>query len=233
MFSDIHGNKPALNTVLREIEIEKPDRVICLGDLVGYGPWPNEVIETIKQKNIPTIRGNYDEGVGYDSDDCGCAYLTEEERVNGQRSIEWTKAHVSSENKVWLKNLKNDIKIEVDGTNVLFVHGSPRRINEYLYDNRPSESLLRMLKPLAVDLLVCGHTHKPYHRIIDGIHIINCGSVGKPRDGDPRACYALIIIEENIDVDFRKVSYPTEMVANEILRVGLPEAFADSVLTGS
>jgi diadenosine tetraphosphatase ApaH/serine/threonine PP2A family protein phosphatase len=89
-----------------------------------------------------------------------------------------------------------------------------------------------MLKPLDIDALVCGHTHKPYHRVVDGIHVINDGSVGKPKDGDAKACYALIRVDEEIGIEFRRVEYPARRVADDIKEAGLPAAFADVLLTG-
>jgi hypothetical protein len=95
---------PALEAVLADMESRGlTDNLYCLGDLVGYGVWPNEVIEAIRQRDIPTIMGNYDQGVGQDSDDCGCAYRTPEARALGERSIAWSNAHTSAENKAYLR----------------------------------------------------------------------------------------------------------------------------------
>jgi len=231
VFSDIHSNILALNHVLEDIEKQGYDRVYCLGDLVGYGPRPNEVIETLIASGIQTVMGNYDEGVGYEKGDCGCAYVTEEEKQDGQKSIEWTTEQVTPQNKRYLRTLQDKIEFTVNGYKILLVHGSPRRNNEYLYEDRPERSLTRMLESLDADILVCGHTHKPYHRIVNGIHIINEGSVGKPKDGDPRACYAVIELDETISVEFRRVEYPVASVTEEIIKAGLPRAFADALLT--
>jgi putative phosphoesterase len=228
VFSDVHGNKLALDVILRDIEKQRPDKIFCLGDLVGYGPRPNEVIETIWEKKIQCILGNYDDGVGFERGSCGCAYLTEEDKQNGQRSIEWTTSEVTTKNKTYLRNLPEKIEIKVVGRRVLLVHGSPRRINEYLFEDRPKKSLKRILDSTDADILICGHTHQPYHRIIDDYHVINDGSVGKPKDGDNRACYALIDISEAISVDFIRVAYQVEEVAQEI-KVGLPSAFAKAL----
>jgi len=206
--------------------------VYCLGDLVGYGPRPNEVISLVKTLEISTVMGNYDDGVGYERGDCGCAYITTREREDGQASIDWTTRTVTTENKEYLHGLEKRIMVKAKGRRLLLVHGSPRRINEYLYEDRPEASLRRMLEPLQVDALVCGHTHKPYHRVVDGVHVINDGSVGKPKDGDPRACYALITVAEDIGVEFRRVDYPVQSVADEIREAGLPATFADALLTG-
>ncbi|MCW4013357.1 MAG: metallophosphatase family protein [Candidatus Bathyarchaeota archaeon] len=231
IFSDIHGNHAALVNVLKDIDEQKPDHVFCLGDLVGYGPRPNEVIETIREAKIPTVLGNYDDGVGYERGECGCAYVTYVEKRNGQRSIDWTTKQVSPENKAFLRNLKDKIEFETNGYRILLVHGSPRRINEYLYEDRPERSLSRMLESVEADVVVCGHTHKPYHRQVAGVHLINDGSVGKPKDGDPRACYALITLDDAVLVEFRRVGYPVESVVDEIIEAGLPEAFAEALRT--
>ena len=204
----------------------------CLGDLVGYGPRPNEVISLIKTLEISTIMGNYDDGVGHERGDCGCAYSTTREEEDGQASIDWTTRTVTPANKEYLRSLEKHIMVEAGGRRLLLVHGSPRRVNEYLYEDRPEASLRRMLEPLDIDAMVCGHTHKPYHRVVGGVHIINDGSVGKPKDGDPRACYALIDAAEELEVEFRRVEYPVRSVADEIREAGLPEGFADALLTG-
>jgi putative phosphoesterase len=206
--------------------------VYCLGDLVGYGPRPNEVISLLKTLEIPTVMGNYDDGVGYERGNCGCAYTTTGEKEDGQVSIDWTTQTVTQINKEYLRGLKKQIMVQADGRRLLLVHGSPRKINEYLYEDRPEASLRRMLKPLDIDALVCGHTHKPYHRVVDGIHVINDGSVGKPKDGDAKACYALIRVDEEIGIEFRRVEYPARRVADDIKEAGLPAAFADVLLTG-
>ena len=231
VFSDIHANILALNRVLHEIEKESFDVVYCLGDLVGYGPRPNETIETMKNAGIQIVMGNYDDGVGYERGDCGCAYVTEEEKLDGKRSIEWTTEQVTLQNKEYLRTLHEKIEFKANGYRILLVHGSPRRINEYLYEDRPVKSLQRMFESVDADIMICGHTHKPYHRIVNGTHIINDGSVGKPKDGDPRACYAAIELGNTISVEFRRVEYPIAPVAKEIIESGLPRAFADALLT--
>ena len=204
--------------------------MVCCGDLVGYGPFPNEVIEAVRE--IPTVMGNYDEGVGYDLDDCGCAFTSAEEEAVGMRSLEWTRNTVSDFNKAFLRGLPREIRRSVDGVEVLFVHGSPRRINEYMYEDRPESSVMRMLEPLGVDCLVMGHTHVPYLRVVGGFHVVNVGSVGKQKDGDPRARYALIDFDGGVSVEFRRVGYPVEETVDALLGSGLPLELADIFRTG-
>ncbi|SFF91184.1 metallophosphoesterase family protein [Pontibacter chinhatensis] len=243
-FSDIHANLPALEAVLQDLEKQQPDMVYCLGDLVGYNVWANEVVELIRRHRIPTIAGNYDEGVGLNSGDCGCAYKSEEDKTRGSQSITYTNQIISPENRKYLRELPRHLRVdfqpkEGEKLRVLMVHGSPRKINEYLFEDRPESSLLRIMEDAGADIMLFGHTHKPYHRILpsDGKHkhAINLGSVGKPKDGDPRACYVLLELNENssaavaesINVQFVRVPYDVEQAASAVEESPLPNAFAD------
>ncbi|MHB9092205.1 MAG: metallophosphoesterase family protein, partial [Chloroflexota bacterium] len=105
VLSDVHGNKHALEAVLADIDSQGIDRVYCLGDLVGYGAFPNEVIALIRERGIPTVMGNYDEGVGFDRDECGCAYTDPEMRRLGDLSLMWSREQVTAENKAFLRAL--------------------------------------------------------------------------------------------------------------------------------
>src|SRR5438552_977115 len=192
IFSDIHANLPALDAVLADIGRRQVDAVYCLGDLVGYAPFPNEVTDRVRREGFPTILGNYDEGVGFDRDDCGCAYREPEEQRRGEQSLLWTRGHVTPENKAFLRSLKGEIRFEADGRRILLVHGSPRKINEYLFEDRPISSFQRLAAASNADIIVFDHTHKPYTKVVDGVLFLNVGSVGKPKDGDRRACYAIL-----------------------------------------
>lgn len=227
IFSDIHGNRHALEAVLGDIDREMPDAVYCLGDLVGYGAYPNDVIELIHDRGIPTIMGNYDDGVGFDKDDCGCAYKGAEMRRLRDLSLQWSKERVTFENKEYLRSLHPSIRFEVEGKRVLLVHGSPRKINEYLFEDRPLFSLERIARESGADLLVFGHTHLPYQKDVLDVRFINDGSVGKPKDGDPRAGYALVEIGAGINVFFRRVAYDVAAAAEAVRASGLPPQFAD------
>jgi predicted phosphodiesterase len=235
IFGDIHGNIAALDAVLADMDARGLDKPYCLGDLVGYGTFPNEVIETIRARDIPTIMGNYDQGVGSDSDDCGCAYKTAEAQALGERSIAWSNAHTTAANKAYLRGLTASIPLTLGDLRLLLVHGSPRRVNEYLYEERPDHSFERLLDQSQVDVLVCGHTHLPYHKILpSGRHIINAGSVGKPKDGDPRACYvALAANGADLLVDFIHVPYDVEAMARAIEATAMPDEFAAMLRTAS
>lgn len=244
LFSDIHANLPALEACLESIQKHNPDSVFCLGDLVGYNIWPNEVINEIRKRNIPTIAGNYDQGVGIAGDDCGCAYKTDHDKSNGEQSIAYTNNVVKTGERKYLRNLPSHIRLEYDLTgekfHLLMVHGSPRKINEYLFVDREEKSLLRILQDAQAHIMFFGHTHKPYHRILKDNadkyrHAVNIGSVGKPKDGDPRGCYVLLTLDDSfslgkpdsLKIEFIRFEYDIEKAAKAIEESPLPNDFAD------
>jgi predicted phosphodiesterase len=235
IFGDIHGNLAALEAVFADIEVRQLGDLYCLGGLVGYGTFPNEVTQLIRDRQIPTIMGNYDQGVGSDSDDCGCAYKTPEAQALGERSIAWTNAHTTDDNKAYLRSLVSSIPLELGELKVLLVHGSPRKINEYLYEDRPDDSFERILDTAQADVLVCGHTHLPYHKVLpSGRHVINAGSVGKPKDRDPRAGYiTLSVTGRELTVDFIRVPYDIERTAQAIEASDMPHQFAQMLRDGA
>lgn len=234
ILSDLHGNSAATEAVLAAIAAEQPDAIFCLGDLVGYGARPNETITLIRDAGIPTVVGNYDDGVGFDRDDCGCAYKDDGERERGQRSLMWTRAVVTAENKAYLRSLPFDLRFEFGGVRVRLVHGSPRRINEYLFEDRDERSLERIAREADADVLVFGHTHKPWQRTIADVLMVNAGSVGKPKDGDPRACWVCLTVDAGgVSVEFRRERYDVAAMAAAIrAEPGLPDRFAEDIELG-
>lgn len=218
IFGDLHGNQAATEAVLAAIDREQPDAVSCLGDLVGYGARPNETIDLVRLRAIPTIMGNYDDGVGFDRDDCGCAYRDAEERDRGQQSLMWTRAVVTDDRKAWLRSLLPELRFAVNGVRVRLVHGSPRRMNEYLFEDRDPIARPDHAAGADADVLVFGHTHKPWVREIGGVLFVNAGSVGKPKDGDPRAGWLLLSVghDGRVTSEMRRESYDIAAMADAI-----------------
>lgn len=229
IFGDVHGNLQALESVLADIAAQKPDAVYCLGDLVGYGANPNEVTERIRHLAYPTVMGNYDDGVGFDRDECGCAYRDEAERERGQRSLAWTKARVTPDHKAYLRTLATELRFESGGQRLLLVHGSPRKMNEYLFEDRPIASFARLAAAASADMVVFGHTHRPYVKEVAGVTFVNAGSVGKPKDGDWRSCYVTI---DGGQASFRRVEYDVKTAAARIRATDLPREFAADIESG-
>ena len=178
--------------------------------------------------------GNYDQGVGNDSDDCGCAYTNPVSKALGERSIAWTNTRVSSDRKTYLRELAARIPLQLGDLRVLLVHGSPRRINEYLFEDRPDDSFERILDVAQADVLVCGHTHLPYHKILpSGRRVVNAGSVGKPKDSDPRACYVILTpAGPELKVEFVRVPYDVERAASAIEATDMPHEYAQMLRLG-
>lgn len=252
LFSDIHANLPALEAFFAHVEKQQVDAIYCLGDLVGYNIWPNEVINEIRKRKIPTIAGNYDFGIGRESNDCGCAYKSDEEKANGAISISVTNQLINEQERAYLRTLPAHINVEFqlnnDKLNLLLVHGSPRRINEYLFEDREEKSMLRIMQDAGADILCFGHTHKPYHRILPSVpgenehyrHAINIGSVGKPKDGDNRGGYVILTInadssifsKETIQVEFVRFEYDVEKAATAVENSALPDVYAESLRKG-
>ncbi|MDQ6694234.1 MAG: metallophosphatase family protein [Chloroflexota bacterium] len=237
IFSDIHANLPALEAVIVDMDTRGLTDRYCLGDLVGYATFPNEVTQAIREAGIPCIMGNYDLGVGNNSDDCGCAYKDPVSEALGKRSIAWSNAHTTEENKAYLRALPAQMSLDVGNLKVALVHGSPRRINEYLYEDRPDANLERLLDMVNAHVMLCGHTHIPYHRVLpSGRHVVNEGSVGKPKDGDPRACY--VVIEaggedgRQLSVEFIRVPYSIERAARAIEHSEMPHEYAEMLRAG-
>ena len=228
LFSDVHSNLPALEAVLDDIASVGVDARYALGDLVGYAPWPDQVLERLQAEGITSVMGNYDEGTGFDMAECGCAYINPIEKALGDQSFAWTKAHTSDANKAWLRSLPREIRFEADGLHYLLVHGSPRRINEYLYEDKPDATFARIAGGAGADVIVCGHIHPPYTKTVGTARFISDGSVGKPKDGDPRACWALLDKATGA-VEFRRVEYAVERTAQAIIESALPDEFAAEV----
>jgi putative phosphoesterase len=229
IFSDVHANLPALEAVLADIECQQVDAVYCLGDLVGYAPFPNEVIDRIRASRIATVMGNYDDGVGSDLDDCGCGHREAERKRLGALSFAWTKAHTSDPNKAFLRTLVPNVRLVNGGMRLLLVHGSPRKINESLLEDRPVSSFQRIAACADADVIVCGHTHRPYVRHTDPAWFVNVGSVGRPKDGDWRACYAVVDAAASPPATFVRVPYDLESVTTAIRKSDLPDVFAEDL----
>lgn len=249
LISDIHANLPALESVLADIDQRKIDVIYCLGDLVSYAPFPNEVVDIIRQRKIPTIAGNHDEFIGL-SPHGKELYTYEEGLSNGNISKVFTNQILSLEARNYLKylprHLKLDFQFKEEKFSFLMVHGSPRKINEYLFEDHDEADLLSMMESENASIMAFGHTHKPFHRIMEDkngsyTHAINLGSVGKPKDDDNRACYVVVEITaattmkapDALKVEFVRVPYDIERVATQIEASPLPDVYADMLRKGN
>ena len=240
LLSDIHGNRLALEAVLEDLKARPVDAAFCLGDLVGYGPEPREAIHILREAAIPTVMGNYDEGIGWDKGDCGCYYATGRARDIGRASYDFTASAVGEKERAFLRELPRELFVPLGETTVHLVHGSPRRINEYLLPDRDKRTYLRLAAAERAAVLAFGHTHLAWHRKHGRVLFVNVGSVGKPKDGDPRAAYVVLHAQAQgekprtaVKVEVRRVAYDIEAAAAAILAAGLPEDLAIALRTGT
>jgi predicted phosphodiesterase len=259
LLSDVHGNLPALDAVLESIRRAGIRELYCLGDLVGYGPDPAGVIDRIRALGVITIQGTYDDGVGNRRGQCGCYYPTEQAKRDGAASYAFTSRALDDDHAAWLAALPPALRFEYRGVKVLLAHGSPRKVNEYLLPDRPDEQLARLAEAADADVVCVGHVHIPYHRALAGergtVHYVSSGSVGKPKDGDPRACWIELLIgpyedvhaaidsdasvttagdtDTFVGVNTHRVEYDVESVARTMTRAGLPATLAAALRSAS
>lgn len=225
VISDIHSNIYALRSVLEDIDEEKADALICLGDLVGYGPHPNESVSTIRRRHILCIKGNYDASVT----DNDFSYIRENP-VNSF-TLPWTVNELREENRLYLESLPDKISLNICGKNILFVHGSPLKINEYLYENEKNTE--DIMNNLNHDVLICGHTHLPGIKEFKGKIFINPGSVGKPKTGEPVSNYLLLdITENNFNPKIKQVKYDVPKIVKDCEMLKFPQALINSFKDG-
>lgn len=242
LISDIHSNLPALEAVLEDIDGRYDvSAVYHLGDLVGYAPWPNEVVALIRQRGIPGIAGNYDSTVAADYKHCGCKADSPRGEELSHISYEWTREHVAPETKRFLGELpfRMDLRSRGGHTSrpqITLVHGTPTLNTLYWTKDRPDSFCVKMAKTAGLkegDLIAFGHTHKPWYREVEGVHFVNTGSVGKPKDGDFRACYVLIEAgEDGFSVEFVRVEYDLDKAMEGLWESELPDEFAEQLAAG-
>ena len=242
LISDIHANLPALEAVLKDVRGRSDvSATYHLGDLVGYAPWPNETVSLLERFQIEGIAGNYDSTVATDYKHCGCKYEDPRQEELSHLSYEWTRAHVNPATKHSLGALPFRIDLRpggghTPGPTVILVHGTPTLNTLYWTEDRPDGFCSKMASMAGAkkgDVICFGHTHKSWHREVEGIHFVNTGSVGRPKDGDWRAGYVLLDMSGDApDVEFVRVEYDLAQATDAIRRSDLPDDFAEYLETG-
>lgn|SRR5690606_6672728 len=242
LISDVHANLPALEAVLNDIAARPGiDATYHLGDLVGYAPWPDETISLLRNCRIEGIAGNYDSTTATDYKHCGCKYEDPRQEELSHISYDWTRRHCSAESKRFLAALPFRLDLRPNGGHqpgpaVILVHGTPTLNTLYWTEDRPDSFCLKMAERAGArkgDVLCFGHTHKPWHREVEGIHFVNTGSVGRPKDGDWRAGYVVLDVSgETPGVEYVRVEYDLERAMEAIRASDLPDDFAEYLRTG-
>ena len=233
IFGDIHGNIDALSAVYHDAAERKVESIYHLGDLGGYAPFVNEVVDFLAAHGIEGVQGNYDEAVANNREHCGCKYEDPVQAEMAELSFAWTKGHASQKSREFMKGLPPERTFLAEGKRVTLFHAAPHKNNVYWYEDRPEKFFLEMAGKADADILVYGHTHKPYKKELGGKTFVNAGSVGKSKDGDPRACLTVLdIAPDAVAVDFIRVPYDVEKAAAAIISSGLPPYFAERLKKG-
>ncbi len=215
IIGDIHNNKYALKSILEDIDKKDVDFILSTGDLVGYLIHPNEVIHMLRKSNVLSIMGNHDERVAHSKS----IKLNEiesmaTEQIFKKGSLAFTNLVISTDNRDYLKNLPRHLRLSCNGLNLLVVHGSPNKIDDYLYED--SKKLIEVSKNINEDIIISGHTHIPYHLLKNGKHFINPGSVGKPKDRRYEATYMILNITDQVKSNIVQVDYPIDKIITSI-----------------
>jgi len=211
VISDIHSNLVALDKVFEKID---SDLILCCGDIIGYYTWPNQCIEKIRQLRVMSVIGNHDLAC-VTGDISGFNPYAEE-------TIRWTRRVIRDKNFEFLSSLKRKIKLEIDDTNIMMVHGSPKNpVNEYIYPETPDVILKSFIEGENVDILIMGHTHMPFIKKFEDKLVLNPGSVGQPRDGDNNASFAFLDVD-NKEAKICRVKYNIDEVVTALGDEELP-----------
>lgn len=231
LIGDIHANLPALERVLDHAQQQNVEAIWNVGDFVGYGAFPDEVVKQLSRENAISIVGNYDLKV--------LKFKKKREKWLKTKKPEkwfafkWAYENLTKASRKYLRSLPKEIRFEVSGRRFLLTHGSPESNEEPLTSDTPKERLRELAKIGSADVIVCGHSHQPFVRHIDGVWFVNTGSVGRPDDGDPRTCYAVIKFDAHeLQVQHYRLEYDLERAIEAIRVSGLPEVFAQMLILG-
>ncbi len=220
VLSDVHANLPALEAVFADVDRIAPEGIWVAGDLVGYNPWPNEVLEHLQKRRVRAIRGNHDRAV-----------LGEEAFAFNElaaEAVRWTRIHLAPAGVGYLKDLEDRTHGTMPEGGVAMYHGSPRNDDEYIFPWAADESIVRIA---GAPFVILGHTHLPMALSFRSGLLVNPGSVGQPRDGDPRAAWGVLDLTRKTFA-VRRVPYDIDAVAAEIRKTGLPHELADRLYSG-
>jgi predicted phosphodiesterase len=242
LISDIHANLPALDAVLADIDRRGDvDAVYHAGDLVGYSSSPNEVVARLAERGIVGVAGNYDSTVATDHHHCGCRSESARQEELAHVSYAYTRRTVTAETKRMLGALPFSLDVRplgghASGPRLVIVHGTTTLNTVYWTEDRSDDFCRKMAAIVALeagDVIAFGHTHKPWTRAVDGIHFVNTGSVGRPKDGDWRAGYVRLDIGHGApSVEHVRVAYDIDATIAGVRAAGLAEEFVDFLWTG-
>jgi diadenosine tetraphosphatase ApaH/serine/threonine PP2A family protein phosphatase len=235
LIGGIYSNWRALGDALADIARRQVDATFCLGDLGAFGPYPDRVFPLLRDAGVLCLQGNYDHSLASGLADCQCGYTDPRDNHFARLSYDYTFRNTSPAHKAWLGTLPLSRRLAVNGTQLLLCHGSPRKINEFLWESTSPDGFLScLLDEAGVDVLCVTHTGIKWHRDLGGgRHVVNVGALGRPEnDGTPRVWYALLTIGDAVDVEFIPVQYDHELLAADMEAERLPAEFIETILSG-
>jgi diadenosine tetraphosphatase ApaH/serine/threonine PP2A family protein phosphatase len=235
VFGGVYSNWLALEATLADARRRGAETLFCLGDLGGFGPHPDRVFPLLRGADVAVVQGNYDQAIASGQTDCGCGYTDPRDNHFARISYAYTYHHTAPGHRAWLATLPGQRRIRLGEHRLLLCHGSPRLVNEFLWESTTPDGLARrLLADAGVDALCCTHTGIKWHRRLAGDrHVVNVGVIGRPEnDGSTNVWYALLTAGPPLQVEFVPVHYDHETVARAIEAEGLPVEFAETIRTG-
>ena len=233
--SGVYSNHLALEQAIADATGAGIGSLWCLGDLGGFGPAPDRAATLLRARGVHMLRGNYDDSIGNARADCACGYADPRDNHFAQVAYDYTLARTSEAHRAWMRALPEQHRFEAGGRRVLLCHGSPRRVNEFLWQSTCSDAFLEWLcETHAADVLVCGHSGIHWHRALpSGRHVVNVGALGRPaNDGRTETWYARLRFGATFGVEFRPVRYDHDALAREMEIEQLPREFIETIRTG-
>ena len=235
VFGGVYSNYLALEETVKDARSRGVDGIYCLGDLGAFGPYPDRVFPLLRENDIPVVQGNYDNSIGHDLDDCQCGYTDPRDNYFARLSYQYTYQNTSDENKRWMKDLPTEIRLDINGYGILLSHGSPRKMNEFLWESTTSTHFLnKLVADHQTDIICTTHTGIHWERKLDGgKHFVNVGVIGRPEnDGMTYVGYTLIELNYEPKIEYIPVEYDHHRLAREMQEEALPDEFVETILTG-
>lgn len=233
ILGDIHGNLEALKVAYNTLITNNVEKIYHLGDIGGYAPFVNEVIDFLIEHDVEGVMGNYDEAIVNNKEHCGCKYEDPLQAEMATLSFQWTKKHITKKSLEFMQRLPFEILFVVNDKKIKLFHATPIKNNLYWYDDRDEDFFMHMARKANADIMIYGHTHIPYRKNFNNKVFINAGSVGKPKDGDVRTCVCIVEITINsVLTDFIRIPYDIDKTISAIIESGMPPYFAEKLRLG-
>lgn len=235
VFGGVYSNYQALAAMIEDARRRQAEALFCLGDLGGFGPYPDRVYPLLREAGVQVLRGNYDVSLADGLQDCGCGYTDPRDNYYAALSYDYTFRHTSSDNKRWLRTLSDVLRVQLGYYRLYMCHGSPRQVNEFLWESTTPDGFLgKLCDDYEANVLLCTHTGIKWHRRLPADrHAVNVGVIGRPENnGETHVWYTLLTADPDLQVAFIPVYYDYEALARDMRQEQLPEAFVETIRSG-